>query len=78
MPSGLFEDENKEHAENISGMSSKANQRFERYKKERRFRELLKELHYPEFAVHLYQKLENGKETDSAYMNDYYLFKRIS
>ena len=28
--------------------------------------------------MHLYSKLEHGSENDSAYLNDYYLFKRVS
>lgn len=59
-------------------MCEKAKERHMRYKKERKFRDLLQELHYVEFAVYIYQKLEQGSENDSAYQNDFYFFKRVS
>ena len=45
--------------------------------KEKKFKELLKEVTYVPLAVYLFSRLESGSEKDSTYQNDYYLFKRV-
>lgn len=45
-PLGFIEEQKDEHLAHIDDMCSKANERYSRYKKEKKFKELLKELHY--------------------------------
>lgn len=75
---GLLEEEKEEHVLHLTEMSQLANDRYRRYRGEQKFKEILSEVSFVPIAVHLYQKLEGGNETDSAYQNDYYFFKRVS
>jgi hypothetical protein len=74
----LIDQARDDHIGNIEDMCDKAKQRYSRYRKLPAFKTLLKEIYYIPFAVHLYTKLESGSDKDSAYQNDFYLFKRIS
>lgn len=77
-PLGFVEEEKDEMFLHLDDMCQKAKERHKRYAKEKKFKEMLKELNYVPFAVYLYSKLEGGSETDSTYLNDLYLFKRVS